>query len=132
MKQIFLDTNIIARFFIGYIPDQKAIADDVFTKAVRGDLRLFILPEVFIEFHYVCLHHYNLHKNQIIDSLTELLELPIIEMEDKDIFLSSLNLYKDKNLSLEDSYFISYCLNKSIDFISFDKKALNVYEPQAK
>ena len=128
MSKLFLDTNLIVRYLLGDIESQKNLVVDLIDQASTKKNNLIILPEVLIELNYVLRHHYNLSKELIGLSMGTILKISVIQVWGVEDFEQALNIYQKHNISLEDAYFISCCLQNKLKFISFDKKALGVWE----
>jgi predicted nucleic acid-binding protein len=125
--RLFLDTNILVRYLIGDVEDHKKYVVHLFDTALKENKILIILPEVLVELNYVLSHHYEIDKKLIISSLGSILKISVIQIHGIKDFDQVLSIYQNHNLSLEDSLFISYCIQNKLDFVSFDKKALRVF-----
>ena len=129
MTDTFLDTNIIARLLLGDNVEQGEEVLRLFRSAKKGEQKLHINPEVLIELHYVLAKIYKIDKEQIIKQFTKLLGYSFVKCENHSIFEDALDTFlTDNNISLEDAYFINYCLTKNLQFYSFDEKALKIYK----
>lgn len=128
MTKLFLDTNILARFLLGDVFEQHSEVLKIFEKAKAKEIALSTLPEVFIELFYVLKTQYDLYKLEIVSQFEKVANFSFLEFENKPIFLEALQTFKNNNISLEDAYFINFCLIKGLEFYSFDQKALKTYQ----
>ena len=124
----FLDTNIILRFLIGDNQEQFQICRDIIFTASQSDQKLHILPQVIFESMHVLKTHYKTSKSDIVFLIREILDLDHIVFDNKDIFQSGLDIFESKNHSIQDCYYIAYCLTNQLEFVSFDRKATNLYQ----
>jgi predicted nucleic-acid-binding protein len=123
----FLDTNILARFLLGDVVEQSLKIRALFQLAKNDGFKLVVLPEVLIELNYVLQKLYNHSKENITIFLKSILSFDFIICENYEITEQAIEIYRNHNISLEDSYFIQYCLTKNLKFYSFDQKANRVF-----
>lgn len=127
MKDKLLDTNCILRFVLNDIPEQYQKVNSLIIDSIDSNLNLFILPETIIEISYVLSKVYGIEKKIFIPELKTLLGITSICLVDSVIIKKTLDLFLVKNISIEDCYYIAHCIENNLEFISFDKKALNIY-----
>ena len=127
MPNKFLDTNQLARFILNDVSEQAQIVKNLMELSLKSDFRLVIIPEVIIELNYVLLRIYQMDKILFVTSVKKILNLSSVICDDKSIKIG-IELYQSKNLSLEDCYYIAYCLTNQLEFTSFDRKATNLYQ----
>jgi predicted nucleic-acid-binding protein len=130
MPEYFLDTNILTRFLLGDVAEQSQAVAKLFLKAKRLEVKLITLPEVLIELNYALKTHYGLEKEVIMDQIESILDFTFIECIGKATFKKTIKRYKNNNISLEDAYYISFCLENNLEFYSFDKKALKIFKQE--
>ena len=128
---IFIDTNIFLRFLIKDIPSQFEESRELFLSAAREETILITSTIVIFELEWVLGDFYQLPKEEIIPVLEEVLQLKVI-LEEKQIVLKALDIFKDKKLDLEDCYNLVYARLKGVDaFKTFDKKLLNNWKSKS-
>jgi predicted nucleic acid-binding protein len=132
MQKLFLDTNILARFLLGDVLEQNLEVLEIFKKAKLKQIQLYIIPEVFLELFYVLHKQYELSKIDIIMEYRKVLNLSFLKCENQPTLLQALDILEIENISLEDAYFISYCLTYHFDFFSFDTKANKIFKELTK
>ena len=65
--------------------------------------------------------YYQKSKAEIIKILQKVLTMNFVNIDERDLLKSALNLYKVENLSLEDCYNLIYAKdNKAVSFKTFD------------
>jgi predicted nucleic acid-binding protein len=128
MTHFLLDTNVLARYLIGDVQQQQHEAAALFAKAQDQKVSLHIEPATIIELNYVLTKLYYYPKPAVVSILNDLLSLGILLCDKLETILSAINIHKDNSVGLEDSYYIQLCLEKDLDFYSFDKKALALFK----
>lgn len=92
----------------------------------------FIIPEsVFFEVYFQLNGVYNFSKPEIYFTLNSLIESKFY-IENKDIFNAALEIYKDYNLSLVDSFLCAKAILENKKLETFDKDLKKVYEKLTK
>jgi predicted nucleic-acid-binding protein len=129
-----IDTNIILRFLTADENVKYQNLHSFFNSIERGEinveLKLFVLFQVI----FVLKRFYKIPKENIVDCLSKLLRYKGIMIKDKKIVLRNLDLWREKNLEIVDSYIIS-CLKGDKHNIlysydrDFDKFSINRVEP---
>jgi|GEM_PF-1454612 len=129
MKSKLLDTNILARFVIGDVPNQQAQVNDIFNKGSDLNLNYYILPEVLIELNYVLSSHYELEKEDIIETFENILDLGFISIFDNRglDFTKVISTFKNKNISFEDCLYLQTCLQYDLELLTFDEKLQKLF-----
>ncbi|MEI6728567.1 MAG: PIN domain-containing protein [bacterium] len=130
MTRLFLDTNILARLLLGDNMEQGKKTTELLKSAKLGEVELHLSPEVFIELNYVLSKIYGIEKIQIIKEFKNILSYSFIHCQNSDILVNALILFENENISLEDAYYISFCLENNLEFYSFDKKALKIFKQE--
>ncbi len=112
---ILLDANYILRFLLKDNLEMYEISKDCI---VNNDC--IILTEVLAEVVFVLLKVYRVPKQQISEVLIPVLKYDNIIMNDKNILIHSLEIFKNKNLDFVDCIL---CANsKKYTVKTFDKK----------
>lgn len=125
---IFLDTNIFLRFFIGDNPDQLEIVKRIFNLNEEGNIKVSTSGFVLSEFIYVESSFYKIKKADTIVDVETILKLRNLWLIDKTNFLSSFKLYKS---SMSKSYKLSDCIiinqvSRSYKLCSFDERLMKL------
>ena len=100
----FLDTNIFIRFLTDDVPEKVDACEEIFKKAVEKQETLFTTDLVIAEIVWVLESFYELPKNEIQDKVEKILNTPNLICPHKDLILSALILYSEKNIDYIDAY----------------------------
>ena len=100
----FLDTNIFIRFLTDDVPEKVDACEEIFKKAVEKQETLFTTDLVIAEIVWVLESFYELPKNEIQDKVGKILNTPNLICPHKDLILSALILYSEKNIDYIDAY----------------------------
>jgi len=99
----FLDTNIFIRFLTDDVPEKVDACEEIFKKAVEKEETLFTTELVIAEIVWVLESFYELPKNEIQDKVEKILNTPNLICPHKDLILSALILYSEKNIDYIDA-----------------------------
>ena len=99
----FLDTNIFIRFLTDDVPEKVDACEEIFKKAVEKQETLFTTELVIAEIVWVLESFYELPKNEIQDKVEKILNTPNLICPHKDLILSALILYSEKNIDYIDA-----------------------------
>ncbi|OGH38259.1 MAG: hypothetical protein A2905_03450 [Candidatus Levybacteria bacterium RIFCSPLOWO2_01_FULL_36_10] len=120
---IFVDTNYFLRFLLKDNYDQHLEAKNLFLQGAAGTIKLTTSIIVIFEIYWVFKSYYEKDKTEIIEILKNLLSMDFIQINDKKIFITCLDIFSNSNLSLEDCYNLSFAKkNKTEQFKTFDAK----------
>jgi len=100
----FLDTNIFIRFLTDDVPEKVDACEEIFKKAVEKQETFFTTDLVIAEIVWVLESFYELPKNEIQDKVEKILNTPNLICPHKDLILSALILYSEKNIDYIDAY----------------------------
>jgi len=122
MKKAFADANVILRYLTKDPPVMAEAALKVFTDAKMGKVALLITPLTVAEVIWVLESFYGHSKIQIAETLTQFLFCEGLEVEDLDLLIEALTLYKEKNIDFADASLAIRALRKGPRIIySFDQ-----------
>lgn len=128
---IFVDTNYFLRFLFNDISEQHNVVEALFIKASEGKEKLLTSTIVFFEIYWVLSSYYGKEKLEVTKILEKLLKFTFIELEEREILVNSLGLFKDTNLDLEDCYNLYFAKSQKIEtFGTFDKKLEKEFSKQ--
>jgi predicted nucleic-acid-binding protein len=101
----------------------------LFNQATKSEVELVSSTLTFFETAWVLKSFYAQDKSTLISSLKDILSLNFIHLEDRDVLINCLELYKTSNLSLEDCYHLIKAKSVGCDtFGSFDQLAVNTFK----
>lgn len=120
---IFIDTNYFLRFLLKDVESQHLQVKNLFLEAAEDKKKLFTSLIVFFELYWVLTSYYQQDKDQLINTLNQLLGFGFVHISEKTILNESLHLFNRSSLSLEDCYNLSFAKSSGAkDFKTFDKK----------
>ncbi|HUD45023.1 MAG TPA: PIN domain-containing protein [Patescibacteria group bacterium] len=122
MKSIIVDTNVILRFLLNDIPEQKEACEQLFNKAKHNEIKLYVSQAIVFEIDFVLRKYYLYEKSVVIESLRPLIATKYINVESRDIFISALSLYKKNNVSFVDCFLLTKANLENAELFTFDKK----------
>ena len=118
----FLDTNIFIRFLTDDVPEKVDACEEIFKKAVEKQETLFTTDLVIAEIVWVLESFYELPKNEVQDKVEKILNTPNLICPHKDLILSALVLYSEKNIDYIDAYNALILKDNGIEELySYDK-----------
>lgn len=117
----FVDTNIFLRFLLADHPQQSPACKKLFEKATKNQIKLVTLSIVIIEISWVLLSFYKESKKEAIKKIKTIIFWENLEILDRDILLSAVDLFEKNNLDFIDAYVASWLEAKKIKQIySYD------------
>ena len=121
MKQIIIDTNIIARLFITDSIEQQDTAQRLIKDIEEGKIQGLISILVIDELLWLLGQYYNIKKESYLPKILNILsikQIKVIEV-DKEIAISVLRQVQRKNIDFTDLYLAAVAKGRQI--ASFDK-----------
>ncbi len=119
-----LDTNVIIRFLVKDDIEQAEKVLSLFKKAEREKEEFFVPLVVVLEMIWVLESVYKVKRDKIIEAITDLLYLPVLEFENRSAIKSFLWGAKVSSMELSDLLIASVAKDKGCEkVISFDKRA---------
>jgi predicted nucleic-acid-binding protein len=118
----FVDTNIFIRFLSDDDPEKADACEKIFKKAVEEKESIFTTELVIAEIIWVLESFYELEKEEVQDKVEKILNTPNLICPHKDLILSALTLYSEKNIDYIDAYNALILKEKGIEELySYDK-----------
>ena len=118
----FLDTNIFIRYLTDDDPEKADACEKIFRRAVAKEETYFTTDMVIAEIVWVLESFYKLPKNEVQDKVEKILNTPNLICPHKDLILSALILYSEKNIDYIDAYNALILKEKGIkELYSYDK-----------
>ncbi len=119
-----IDTNILVRFLIGDDKVQTKIVYKIFKNAELLKTELFVPLLVVLELIWVLESVYEISRKDIIDSIDELLLLPILQFEHQSILQQFVKNAYTNNCDLSDLLISHTAQYQGCEVVlTFDKKA---------
>ena len=119
-----IDTNILVRFLVADDEYQAKTVYHIFKKAESNKEELFVPYVVMLELIWVLESVYEISRNDILDSISELLLMPIFEFEKLTALQEFIPLAQKSKYDLSDLLIGISAKNSGCEnVITFDKKA---------
>jgi len=120
LKSILVDANVILRYLLGDDKEFFEKSEEIFNKALSGEVEIYIKEVVIAEVVYVLEKFYNIDRQEIAEVLKNLLLLRGIKTENKVYVLRAFDIYADKKLDFVDC--ILCAMSEDYEILTFDKK----------
>ena len=114
MAKTLIDANVILRYLLR---DDENMADEANTIIANGACTL---PEILSEVVYVLSGVYKVERQEIADSLLDILD--VVEIEHREVIFNAIKIFADSSLDFVDCILIAYNEIEKIEVFSFDKK----------
>jgi len=103
-KTIFVDANIVIRFFLKDHPTLYPQAYSIFSKAESGLIDVYLDEVVAAEIVWSLTSFYKKRKEEVVDKLEKLLSQEWVINPRKKLLLKTLSIYKEKSLDYIDCW----------------------------
>ena len=125
MKSKIIDTNVIVRFLTEKpetIDSEFKGVFNFFIKLEKKEISAYLPDLVLFESFFVLTSYYEVDSKIVAGKLADLILLSGIDMKDKVLILSCLEILKKKKIGLVDAYLCALARKKGDDEIySYDK-----------
>lgn len=122
-----IDTNVLIRFLIKDDNEQAEIVYRLFKKAESTKEMLFVPIAVVLETVWVLETVYNIPRQEILDSINELLLMPILAFEAQSAIINFVSSAKETKIDLSDILIAHSALFAGCECIlTFDKQASGI------
>ncbi len=123
-----IDTNILVRFLVGDDELQAQKVYKIFKKAESSKKELYVSLLVILELTWVLESVYEIPREEIVDSISELLLMPILKFEHRAALQQFTQVAQGNKYDLSD-LIIAYSAKEQgcESVITFDKKASKFY-----
>lgn len=121
MKEIILDTNVLARYLLADIPEQYQQATQIFARIEKGEVYGLISILVLDELIWTLENYYSFKRKDYIPSILKILyhkKIKIIEAK-KEVVINTLERMKKTNIDFTDIYLSEIKGTRTI--LSFDQ-----------
>jgi|SRR3989344_3199527 len=127
MPNYLLDTNVLVRFLIGDVPDQRIQAKRWLEEAKSGKRKIFITNLVVAEAVFVLRRSYKMAFPWISEALKALVNEHWLQVENRELLNTALGFLADGK-HFVDSYLLAMNRTLGYGILTFDKK----FKKQAK
>lgn len=121
MKKYLVDTNYLLRFLLNDIPDQSNEVEKNFEKAKRGEIDIIVDEVVILELEFALRRSYKLGRGDIVKYVGVILNLPYIDLRERQNLLEAFVFYNRTNLDITDCFLGVKAKNEGAEVLSFDK-----------
>lgn len=119
-----IDTNILVRFLVGDDHDQAFVVYNLFKEVELNKNELFVPLLVVLELLWVLESAYKIERDSIIDSLSDLVLMPILKFENLEAIQKFIIAAKNSKYDLSDLLIAEAASAYGCDTVfTFDKKA---------
>lgn len=123
MKRYVIDTNALISFVTDRNPEQQKVVTPIFESAAHMKAVIFCHQNVLTEFIYVLDRVYRLPKKQIGPMITDLVQMPGIELVQELDYPAALSVWPDPFSDFGDAVVASVALaQKGAEVVTFDRK----------
>ena len=128
MNKLLIDTNALLRFLLKDIPEQTSKVRNKFKEAKKGKLEILVPQIVIFEIVYVLSKFYGFSKIRVVEGIETILASTYLTIEDREIFMESIKLYKIQSISFVDCFSLCKAKHHEISIFTFDKKLKNMHK----
>lgn len=120
--KIFIDTNVLLRFFLADHQKHFQSVIRLFKKAKDNEVSLITNIMIITELVWTLRSYYKLTKDEIVNKLKEIVSLDFLEISSKNILLAAIDYFENKNIDFIDALSAAWMKEKNLDTIfSFDR-----------
>ncbi len=123
---MLIDTNYILRYILEDNEEQYNKVEMIFNEIEVNSKKATILESVLAECVYVLSSFYKVNKNEICETLIELLNYKGINNRDKKELIFALELFDQNSIAFVDCILISKAKNEGAIIGSFDKRLIKL------
>jgi len=117
----FLDTNVIVRLLLEDNKEQLKVVKKYFEEARKGKLQIRLPLFIIIETAHILHSFYSIPKNEICDQLIKVILITYLGVDQREIVIKALRLYKVSNIDLVDCMLFAIAEGQNAEVLSFDK-----------
>lgn len=121
-KLICIDTNVLIRFLRADHPELSQKAKDIFIKAQKGEITIYLDEIIIAETIWLLSSFYKLKRQEIFIALQGLVSQDWIINPRKKTILDSLLLFSSSNLHYIDCWISRISKSTACKLVTFDKK----------
>jgi predicted nucleic acid-binding protein len=104
MDRVFVDSNVFVHFFVRDDAKQADEAEELFTRAKRGEIALLCGPPVFFEVAWVLHFTFRLPHAEVLNILDSMLSMQNFTVFDADIVIKAISLARRRSIGFADAY----------------------------
>ncbi len=128
MKAIIVDTNVLLRFLLNDIPEQKEACEKLLTKAKHHVIKFHVVQASIFEIDFILRKYYLYEISVVIEQLKPLVATKYIDIESRAIFNNALMLYEKESVSLVDCFLVAKAKLEEAELFTFDQQLLRLQQ----
>ncbi len=118
----FLDTNILLRYLLRDDEEKARRALGLLSRVEQGREKVAVSPMAIFEVVFTLQRRYQVPRQQIRDSVKDILSLRGMELPNKSTYARALDLYAATKVSFPDAFHAAYMDSRKIEEIySWDR-----------
>lgn len=118
----FIDTNFLLRYFTGDDEKKAKNVKDLLKRVETDEERITTSLGVIFEIVYTLEKYYKTPRQKIKDALSFFLSLKGLRLPEKELYLQTLEIYSEKNISFTDVFNSAFCLKNGVkEIYSYDE-----------
>ena len=122
-ERILADTNLFLRYLTNDRPGQADAVERLLGEAAAGKVMLVVNDLVLAEIVWTLESFYRRPRLAIKESILAILATPGLEIASRDVVLSAIEWYAEKNVDFIDAYNVAWLLHQRMAAVySFDRK----------
>ena len=119
---IFIDTNIFLRYLTGDDKRKYEQCRTLFQRAVEKKVELLTSTMVISELIWTLGSFYKVPKNEIIEKVSIIINIPNLKIPGKNLITETLSLYSQENIDYIDAYNAMFMKNNDCcEIFSYDR-----------
>ena len=119
-----LDTNVIVRFLVRANEQQAETIYRIFKQAESNKEELFVPLLVVLETLWVLDSVYKIPRQEILDSINDLVLMPILEFEAQSVILKFVSSAQENKMDLSDLLIALSAKSSGCEYVlTFDRRA---------
>lgn len=121
MKRFLADTNFYLRFILQDNKAQAKTVEEYLKKAKEKKIIIVFLDEVILEIEFVLRNVYQTPRSKIAKCLSVLVKTPFLEIENRSLWIETLEIYLKRKISLFDIFLFLRAKKEKAEILSFDR-----------
>lgn len=122
MMKRFIDTNVFLRYLTADDASMYGRCRELFKRTSDGREILVTSALVIAEVIWTLLSYYKVPKEEVVEKVSIIVDMPNLEVENYNILMEALLLYGRRNVDFIDAYNATYMRHRRIEQIySYDR-----------
>jgi predicted nucleic-acid-binding protein len=122
-----VDTNYLVRLAVNDDLSKTQEIANFLKKSQESNKSVIASLVSIFEVFWVLENVYKWEYQSIINFLEKIYKSKLVDFENEQVIVEALSLSRVNNLGVEDNYNIAFAIHNSLEFRSYDKKAVKFY-----